>query len=75
MGSYRMRMIPFWDAGYHIPYTGDSNMEVEIDQRMYIEVRSEGVDKQQIATVLDSCWATPVNNANYPVRWDLLVRE
>ena len=75
MGNYRMRMIPFLDAEYSVPYTGDSNMEVKINQRLYIEVRSEGVDNQQIATVLDSCWATPVNNPNYPVRWDLLVNE
>ena len=68
-------MIPFLDAGYRFPYTGGDDMGVELDQRMYIEVRSEGIDKRQIATVLDSCWATPVNNANYPVRWDLLVSE
>lgn len=71
-GLYHMRMIPYQDSGFHFPLTSDRNIEMEIDQRFYVEVRTEGVDERQISTVLDSCWATPVNIANYPVRWDLI---
>ncbi|XP_045925641.1 alpha-tectorin-like [Micropterus dolomieu] len=71
-GQYHMRMIPYQDAGFRFPLTSDRNIEMEIDQRLYVEVRTEGVDERQISTVLDSCWATPVNIASYPVRWDLI---
>uniref|UniRef100_A0A3B3VDX7 ZP domain-containing protein n=1 Tax=Poecilia latipinna TaxID=48699 RepID=A0A3B3VDX7_9TELE len=54
-----------------IAYT-NGNIELEVDEMFYMEVRTEGVDQRQFATVLDSCWATPVNQANYPVRWDLI---
>ncbi|XP_030611107.1 IgGFc-binding protein [Archocentrus centrarchus] len=74
-GQYRMRMIPFQDSGFQFPLSSDRNIEMEIDQRLYVEVRAEEVDQRQISTVLDSCWATPVNLANYPVRWNLIVAE
>ncbi|KAG7227877.1 hypothetical protein INR49_013671 [Caranx melampygus] len=74
-GQYHIRMIPYQDAGFHFPLSSDSNIEMEIDQRLYVEVRTEGIDGRQIATILDSCWATPVNNVNYPVRWDLITAE
>ncbi|XP_042370403.1 pancreatic secretory granule membrane major glycoprotein GP2-like, partial [Plectropomus leopardus] len=74
-GQYHMRIIPYQDAGFHYPLTSDRNIEMEIDERLYIEVRTEGVDGRQISTVIDSCWATPVNLANYAVRWDLISAE
>ncbi|KAI4898919.1 hypothetical protein NFI96_021812 [Prochilodus magdalenae] len=40
--------------------------------------RSTGRDTQlgrQIATVIDSCWVTPVNDQNYAVRWDLIINS
>ncbi|XP_035853743.1 alpha-tectorin-like [Sander lucioperca] len=74
-GQYHMRMIPYQDAGFRFPLTSNRNIEMEIDQRLYVEVRTEGVDQRQISTVVDSCWATPVNLASYPVRWDLINAE
>ncbi|XP_063074849.1 IgGFc-binding protein-like [Engraulis encrasicolus] len=72
-GTYRVRMIPFVDAGFSHAYSGKVN--VVLDQRLYMEVRVEGVDSRQIATVVDSCWATPVNQPNYHIRWDLVKNE
>ncbi|XP_051274647.1 IgGFc-binding protein-like [Dicentrarchus labrax] len=71
-GHYHLRIIPYQDAGFLVPLTGKRNIEMEIDQRLYVEVRAEGVDERQISTILDSCWATPVNIAGYPVRLDLI---
>uniref|UniRef100_A0A3B5L2G0 ZP domain-containing protein n=1 Tax=Xiphophorus couchianus TaxID=32473 RepID=A0A3B5L2G0_9TELE len=67
-GSYSVRMIPYEDEGFHFPLSTNGNIELEVDQMFYMEVRTEGVDQRQFATVLDSCWATPVNQANYPVQ-------
>lgn len=70
-----MRMIPYQDANFRFPFTTNTNIDMEVDQRLYVEVQTEGVDERQIATILDSCWATPVNMANYDVRWDLISAE
>ncbi|XP_070783569.1 alpha-tectorin-like [Enoplosus armatus] len=75
LGRYHLRMIPYEDAGFRFPLTKNMNVEMEIDQRLYIEVQTEGVDERQISTILDSCWATPFNDASYPVRWDLITKE
>ncbi|KAL1249533.1 hypothetical protein QQF64_020538 [Cirrhinus molitorella] len=72
-GTYQIRMIPYHDAQFIIPYEG--NVEVQVNQQMYVEVEVEGVDRSQIATVLDNCWATPVNDIDYQIRWNLIVRE
>ncbi|PWA16722.1 hypothetical protein CCH79_00017471 [Gambusia affinis] len=74
-GSYRMRMIPYEDEGFHFPFSTNRNIEMEVDEMFYVEVRTEGVDQRQFAAVLDSCWATPVNQPNYPVRWDLITAQ
>ncbi|XP_034563734.1 alpha-tectorin-like [Notolabrus celidotus] len=75
VGQYNIRITPYQDAGFQYPLAGDGNTGIEIDQEIYVEVRTEGVDKQQLSTILDSCWATPVDIADYPVRWDLITSE
>ncbi|XP_058260767.1 alpha-tectorin-like [Hemibagrus wyckioides] len=72
-GMYQVRMIPYEDAGFSHPYNG--RVEIEVGQQIYIGIFVQGVDNRQIATVIDSCWATPVNQANYTVRWDLITRK
>uniref|UniRef100_A0A3Q3MIT6 Uncharacterized protein n=1 Tax=Mastacembelus armatus TaxID=205130 RepID=A0A3Q3MIT6_9TELE len=67
LGQYHMRMIPYSDSGFRFPFTTNSNIEIEINERLYVEVRTEGIDERQISTILESCWTTPVNNADYPV--------
>ncbi|KAK7149253.1 hypothetical protein R3I94_008774 [Phoxinus phoxinus] len=72
-GTYQIRMIPYHDAEFTSPYDGEVQMQV--NQQIYVAVEVEGVDRNQIATVLDNCWATPVNDAEYHVRWDLIIGE
>ncbi|XP_053087183.1 alpha-tectorin isoform X3 [Pangasianodon hypophthalmus] len=72
-GMYQVRMIPYEDAGFSHQYTG--RVDIEVGQQIYIGVFVQGVDSRQIATVIDSCWATPVNEDNYTVRWDLITRK
>ncbi|XP_062843794.1 alpha-tectorin-like [Trichomycterus rosablanca] len=69
-GMYQIRMLSYQDAAFSHQYTGSVN--IEVDQRIYIEVLVQGLDSRQIATVMDSCWATPVNDENFGVRWDLI---
>ncbi|KAK9953847.1 hypothetical protein ABG768_015969 [Culter alburnus] len=72
-GTYQIYMIPYHDAQFTRPYEGD--VEVQVNQQMYVAVEVEGVDRSQIATVLDNCWATPVNDSEYQIRWNLIKRE
>lgn len=74
-GRYYLRMIPYQDAGFRFPLSSNSSIEMEINQLFYVEVRTEGVDEQQISTILHSCWATPFDDATDPVRWDLISSE
>ncbi|XP_048026167.1 pancreatic secretory granule membrane major glycoprotein GP2-like [Megalobrama amblycephala] len=72
-GRYRVRMIPYQDDEFTRPFTGA--VDAELDQEMHVEVRVEGVDSRQFALVMDTCWATPVNDPDYSLRWDLIDSE
>ncbi|XP_039521317.1 uncharacterized protein LOC120474774 isoform X2 [Pimephales promelas] len=72
-GRYQVRMIPYEDDEFTRPFTGRVN--AELDQEMHVEVRVEGVDSRQFALVMDTCWATPVNDPDYSLRWDLILSE
>ncbi|XP_062388334.1 IgGFc-binding protein-like isoform X3 [Sardina pilchardus] len=72
-GSYHVRMIPYEDAGFSHAFSGRVN--VEVNQQIYVAVQVDGVDSRQIAMVIDSCWATPVNQPNCNIRWDLIRNE
>ncbi|XP_016407500.1 alpha-tectorin-like [Sinocyclocheilus rhinocerous] len=72
-GTYQIRMIPYHDAQITSPYDGE--VEIQVNQQMYVAVEVEGVDRNQIATVLDNCWATPVNDIDYHLRRDLIIGE
>uniref|UniRef100_A0A8C2DEP3 Zgc:153932 n=1 Tax=Cyprinus carpio TaxID=7962 RepID=A0A8C2DEP3_CYPCA len=72
-GRYQVRMIPYEDDEFTRPFTG--RVDAELDQKMNVEVRVEGVDSHQFALVMDTCWATPVNDPDYSLRWDLILTE
>ncbi|XP_052429457.1 deleted in malignant brain tumors 1 protein-like, partial [Carassius gibelio] len=72
-GRYQVRMVPYQDAEFSKPFNGSVN--VELNQQMFLEVHVDGIDSRQFATVIDSCWATPENDPNHSVRWDLISGE
>nr|XP_055061323.1 alpha-tectorin-like [Misgurnus anguillicaudatus] len=72
-GRYQVRMIPFQDAEFTQPYTG--SVDTELNQQIFVEVRVDGVDYRQFSLVIDTCWATPVNDPDYSLRWNLIVGE
>ncbi|XP_046708911.1 alpha-tectorin-like [Silurus meridionalis] len=72
-GSYQISMIPYTDATFLVPFSG--NVTLQINHQMYIAVEVNPFDSNQIALVLDNCWATPVNQTDYSIRWDLIINE
>ncbi|XP_073672308.1 uromodulin-like [Paramisgurnus dabryanus] len=72
-GMYQVRMIPYEDVGFSQPFNG--SVDAELNQEIFVEVRVDGVDSRQLVTVIDTCWATPVNDPDYSLRWDLITGE
>ncbi|XP_058262582.1 uncharacterized protein LOC131363755 isoform X2 [Hemibagrus wyckioides] len=72
-GTYQILMKPYTDSSFLVPYSG--NVTLEVNHQMYIAVEVDQFDSTQIALVLDNCWATPVNQTDYSVRWDLIINE
>ncbi|XP_058261506.1 alpha-tectorin-like [Hemibagrus wyckioides] len=72
-GSYQIHMIPYPDSQFLVPYSG--SVTLEMNQQVYIAVQVDQFDSKHIGLVLDNCWATPVSQMNYSVRWDLIIRE
>ncbi|XP_053541381.1 alpha-tectorin isoform X4 [Ictalurus punctatus] len=72
-GSYQITMIPYTDDTFQVPFIG--NVTLDVNHQMYIAVQVDQFDSTQIGLVLDSCWATPFNQTDYSVRWDLISNE
>ncbi|XP_060719731.1 alpha-tectorin-like isoform X12 [Tachysurus vachellii] len=73
LGSYQIHMTPYTDVTFLVQYSG--NVTLEVNHQMYIAVEVDQFDSTQISLVLDNCWATPVNQIDYSVRWDLIINE
>ncbi|XP_035986707.1 LOW QUALITY PROTEIN: alpha-tectorin, partial [Fundulus heteroclitus] len=71
-GSYRLIMTPYEDEDFLTPFSTNAIIGLEINKVLFVEVKTVGVDEDQLSTILESCWATPENNADHPVRWDLI---
>nr|XP_061826977.1 alpha-tectorin-like isoform X2 [Nerophis lumbriciformis]XP_061826978.1 alpha-tectorin-like isoform X2 [Nerophis lumbriciformis] len=48
------------------------NTEIQLNQTVYIELKTEGLDGGAVALVTDSCWATNGSYSDGPVRHDLI---
>ncbi|XP_076857111.1 uncharacterized protein LOC143511022 [Brachyhypopomus gauderio] len=72
-GSYQIIMVPYPDASFNTPYSGD--VIIDVNQQIFVGVDVVGFDSDDIAVVLDRCWATPVNDMDYYVYWDLINNE
>ncbi|XP_049329392.1 pancreatic secretory granule membrane major glycoprotein GP2-like [Astyanax mexicanus] len=72
-GMYQVRIVPYQDAALSQPYNG--SVKIVVDERIYVGVFVQGVDSRQIATVIDSCWATPERDQHHAVRWHLITNR
>ncbi|XP_056627972.1 uncharacterized protein LOC130439385 [Triplophysa dalaica] len=71
--SLSRSQLPYQDAQFSKPFNG--SVDVEVDHKTFVEVRVDGVDGHQFVSVIDSCWATPVNDPQSSLRWDLIIEE
>lgn len=51
----------------------DANTKVTLNQRIWVQLKAEGLDDSQLALVTDSCWATSQLDPTSNPRYDLLI--
>uniref|UniRef100_A0A3Q1I5Q5 ZP domain-containing protein n=1 Tax=Anabas testudineus TaxID=64144 RepID=A0A3Q1I5Q5_ANATE len=68
--DYTLTMKSYTDAARRKAV--DSSTEVLLDQRIWVEIKTDGLDGRVIAVVTDSCWATNEPSPNSTLRYDLI---
>ncbi|PWA13917.1 hypothetical protein CCH79_00018520, partial [Gambusia affinis] len=66
--SYSVSMKAYENAGY----TRAVNSGVLLNQKMWVELKTDGLDAKTIAVVMDSCWATSKESHNSKPRYDII---
>lgn len=51
----------------------DSVTEVQLDQTIWVELETEGLEGSLVSVVTDSCWATNKPSGNESLRYDLII--
>ncbi|KAB5555179.1 hypothetical protein PHYPO_G00030510 [Pangasianodon hypophthalmus] len=71
-GTYQSHMLVYPNNSFTEPYSG--NVTIALNQKIYVAVKVAGFNSDHIATVLDSCWATPNMDSNSDICWYLIVK-
>ncbi|XP_062245614.1 uncharacterized protein LOC133955001 [Platichthys flesus] len=48
--------------------------EMQLDEKLWVELRADGLDDKMVAVVTDSCWATDQPSPNGSLRYDLIIK-
>lgn len=51
----------------------ESFAEVPLNQRIWVELKADGLDGDMVAMVTDSCWTTNVTSSTGSLRYDLII--
>lgn len=69
--DYTLIMQSFTDAGR--TQAVESNTEVQLDQKIWVELKTDGLDGDMVVVVTDSCWATDQPSPDSTPRYDLII--
>ncbi|XP_056284178.1 alpha-tectorin-like isoform X2 [Pseudoliparis swirei] len=69
--SYSLTMSAYTDAGFASMV--DSNTELELNQRIWLEVTTQDLDEDTVAVVTDSCWVTNDVDPTAAPAYDLVI--
>lgn len=69
--SYKVSMRAYINAAYTIAI--DSNTDVRLNQKIWVELKTDELDAKTVAVVTDSCWATSEESPNSEPRYDLII--
>ncbi|XP_062258103.1 uncharacterized protein LOC133966979 [Platichthys flesus] len=48
--------------------------EMQLDEKLWVELSADGLDDEMVAVVTDSCWATDQPSPNGTLRYDLIIK-
>ncbi|XP_039865810.1 LOW QUALITY PROTEIN: pancreatic secretory granule membrane major glycoprotein GP2-like [Simochromis diagramma] len=69
--DYTLTMKAFTDAGR--TQAVESSTEVQLNQKIWVELKTDGLDGDMVAVVTDSCWATDQPSPDSSPRYDLII--
>ncbi|XP_037540118.1 alpha-tectorin-like [Nematolebias whitei] len=69
--NYTLTMRAFTDPGQ--TRVVESSTEVQLNQKIWVELKTDGLDGNLISMVTDSCWATSQESENGSLRYDLIM--
>uniref|UniRef100_A0A668VSZ0 ZP domain-containing protein n=1 Tax=Oreochromis aureus TaxID=47969 RepID=A0A668VSZ0_OREAU len=69
--DYTLTMQSFTDAGR--TQAVDFSTEVQLDQKIWVELKTDGLDGDMVVVVTDSCWATDQPSPDSTPRYDLII--
>ncbi|XP_054642713.1 alpha-tectorin-like [Dunckerocampus dactyliophorus] len=68
--NYTLKMRAYVDAQHRQPMTSDT--EIQLNQRVWLRLMSEGLDENLVSLVTNSCWATNGSSPYEGLRYDLI---
>ncbi|CAI5660852.1 unnamed protein product [Oreochromis niloticus] len=69
--DYTLTMKAFTDAGR--TRAVESSTELQLNQKIWVELKTDGLDGNWVVVVTDSCWATDQPPANSTPRYNLII--
>uniref|UniRef100_A0A3P8QAG1 ZP domain-containing protein n=1 Tax=Astatotilapia calliptera TaxID=8154 RepID=A0A3P8QAG1_ASTCA len=69
--DYTLIMKAFTDAGR--TQAVESSTEVQLNQKIWVELKTDGLDGDLVVMVTDSCWATDQPSPDSTPRYDLII--
>lgn len=68
--NYTLTMRAFTDPGQ--TQVVEASTEVRLNQKIWVELKTDGLDGDLISVVTDACWATSQESENGSLRYDLI---
>lgn len=50
-----------------------SNSDIALDEKIWVELKTDGLDGKMVVIVTDSCWATNQPSPSGSLRYDLII--
>lgn len=48
--------------------------DIQLDQKLWVELKTDGLDEKMVLLVTDSCWATDQPSPSGSLRYDLIIK-
>ncbi|XP_034407136.1 alpha-tectorin-like [Cyclopterus lumpus] len=69
--NYTVMMTAYTDAGFNHHVENDT--DIQLNQRIWLEMKMQGLDDNTVAVVTDSCWTTNQSSPNSSLSYYLVI--